>query len=149
MDIGVIIFTLRLAMWLIASFLLLASLRLIILTSLVDRQYIKQRLTAWTRNLNFGFFLILLDSFFFNIAIALRLIIQTTETEEIFIEVELIFLMLFETILFAVLLVLVNVIRGGGSSVRTHYSEVTNLIDSFENSKGDDVNNTEVFEEAA
>lgn len=129
------LYVFKLILWVLASFLFLAALRLLILTTIIDLPFIKQRLTAWLATLKLGMLLIAVQAFLFNITMALRLVVTLTESEPLLELTMYLFYVLFELILLASLLVIGNVVRGGGPPTWRQYREISKLIDGME--KGD------------
>lgn len=123
---------LKFAVWVVSGFLILAGLRFLVITTSLEVQFIKQRLTAWVANLRQGLLFIAIQAFFFNLAMALRVIIQATNVEPIFHYTQQVVLLIFEITLLMGLITMGNVLKGAGPSAFREHREMSHLIDGLE-----------------
>ncbi len=131
-DVEQNIFVIKFTIWVVASLLVVAGLRLLVLSTSLETQFIKQRITAWVANIRQAMFFVATQAFCFNIAMALRVIVEARNVEPIFHYVQHFFLLAFEVMLLAALIALSNILKGGGPSPFSEYREVSQQIDGLE-----------------
>ncbi len=134
-DVEQNVFLLKFAVWLVSCLLIVAGLRFLVITTSLEVPFIKQRITAWVANLRQGLLFIAIQAFFFNLAMALRVISEAREVEPIFHYTQQFMLLVFEVTLLAGLLIMGNVVKGAGPSPFREHKEMSHLIDGLEQSE--------------
>lgn len=123
---------LKLIVWIASCLVILAGLRFMVIVTSLEVPFIKQRLTAWVANLRQGLLFIALQAFFFNLAMALRVIIMARKVEPVFHYTQQFMLLIFEVTLLGGLIIMGNVLKGAGPSPLREHREMSQLIDGLE-----------------